>query len=39
MLYDEKLTSVIIDRLAHHSHLLIFQEQSYRLTHSTKESH
>lgn len=33
--YDEKLTSAIIDRLIHHSHLLIFGGQSYRLTHST----
>jgi DNA replication protein DnaC len=36
--YDEKLTSAIIDRLVHHSHLLIFQGQSYRLTHSTMKS-
>ena len=33
--YDEKLTSAIIDRLIHHSHLLIFGGQSYRLAHST----
>jgi DNA replication protein DnaC len=33
--YDEKLTSAIIDRLIHHSHLLVFGGQSYRLTHST----
>jgi len=37
--YDEKLTSAIIDRLVHHSHLLVFQGQSYRLTHSTMNSH
>jgi DNA replication protein DnaC len=37
--YDEKLTSAIIDRLVHHSHLLVFQGQSYRLTHSTMKSH
>ena len=36
--YDEKLTSAIIDRLVHHSHLLIFQGPSYRLTHSTMKS-
>jgi DNA replication protein DnaC len=36
--YDEKLTSAIIDRLIHHSHLLVFQGQSYRLTHSTMNS-
>jgi len=33
--YDEKLTSAIIDRLVHHSHLLVFTGPSYRLTHST----
>ena len=37
--YDEKLTSAIIDRLVHHSHLLVFNRQSYRLTHSTMNSH
>ena len=36
--YDEKLTSAIIDRLVHHSHLLVFNGQSYRLTHSTMKS-
>lgn len=36
--YDEKLTSALIDRLVHHSHLLVFQGQSYRLTHSTMNS-
>ena len=36
--YDEKLTSAIIDRLIHHSHLLVFQGQSYRLIHSTMKS-
>ena len=33
--YDEKLTSAIIDRIIHHSHLLIFSGESYRLKHST----
>lgn len=33
--YDEKMTAAIIDRVIHHSHLLIFSGQSYRLTHST----
>ncbi|MDI6602472.1 MAG: IS21-like element helper ATPase IstB [Thermoanaerobacteraceae bacterium] len=33
--YDEKMTAAIIDRLIHHSHLLVFSGQSYRLTHST----
>ncbi len=36
--YDEKLTSAIIDRLVHHSHLIVFQGQNYRLTHSTMKS-
>jgi len=36
--YDEKLTSAIVDRLVHHSHLFVFQGQSYRLTHSTMKS-
>jgi len=35
---DEKLTSAIIDRLVHHSYLLVFQGQSYRLIHSTMKS-
>lgn len=33
--YDEKMTSAIIDRLIHHSHLIIFDGPSYRLKHST----
>jgi len=33
--YDEKMTSAIIDRLIHHSHLLVFNGPSYRLKHST----
>lgn len=33
--YDEKLTSALIDRLVHHSHLLVFNGPSYRVTHST----
>lgn len=36
--YDEILTSAIIDRLVHHSHLLIFQGQSSRLTYSSMKS-
>jgi len=32
--YDEKLTTAIIDRVVHHSHLLIFTGDSYRLKHS-----
>ena len=33
--YDEKMTSAIIDRLIHHSHLLVFDGPSYRLVNST----
>ena len=33
--YDEKLTSAIIDRIIHHSHLLVFNGSSYRLKHSS----
>ena len=33
--YDEKLTSAIIDRIIHHSHLLMFTGSSYRLKHSS----
>jgi DNA replication protein DnaC len=33
--FDEKMTSAIIDRLIHHSHLLVFAGASYRLKHST----
>lgn len=29
--YDEKMTAAIIDRLIHHSHLLVFTGPSYRL--------
>jgi len=32
--FDEKLTSAMIDRLIHHSHLLIFSGKSYRLKNS-----
>lgn len=33
--YDENLTTAIIDRLIHHSHLLIFKRPSWRIEHST----
>lgn len=33
--YDEKMTTAIIDRLIHHSHLLVFTGPSYRLKNST----
>ena len=36
--YDEKLTSAIIDRLVHHSHLLVYTGPSHRLTYSTMKS-
>lgn len=31
---DKKLTSAIIDRVIHHSHLLVFDGESYRIRHS-----
>ena len=33
--YDEQMTAAMIDRLIHHSHLLIFDGQSYRMKNST----
>ena len=33
-LFDEKLTAAIIDRLVHHSHMLIFAGKSFRMMHS-----
>lgn len=32
--YDEQMTAAMIDRLVHHSHLLIFDGQSYRMRNS-----
>jgi len=32
--YDEKLTAAIIDRVIHHSHLLVFDRPSYRAEYS-----
>jgi len=32
--YDEKMTAAIIDRLIHHSHLMVFTGPSYRLKNS-----
>lgn len=32
--YDEKLTAAIIDRIVHHSHLIVFDRLSYRVEHS-----
>ncbi|MFL0245590.1 IS21-like element helper ATPase IstB [Candidatus Clostridium stratigraminis] len=36
--YDEKLTSAIIDRIVHHSHLFVHAGPSHRLTNSTMKS-
>lgn len=36
--YDEKLTNALIDRLVHHSHLLVFPGESYRLKHSIMQN-
>lgn len=33
-LFDEKLTAAIIDRLVHHSHMLLFTGESYRMCNS-----
>jgi DNA replication protein DnaC len=33
-LFDEKLTAAIVDRLVHHSHMLIFTGKSYRMANS-----
>ncbi|SRR6056297_344995 len=33
-LFDEKLTAAIVDRLVHHSHLLMFTGKSYRMENS-----
>lgn len=32
--YDEKMTAAMIDRLIHHSHLVVFDGQSYRVRYS-----
>ena len=32
--YDENMTAALIDRLVHHSHLLVFSGQSYRVKRS-----
>lgn len=33
-LFDEKLTAAIVDRLVHHSHMLLFMGKSYRMANS-----
>lgn len=32
--YDDQLTSALIDRLVHHSHLIVFDRESWRFEHS-----
>jgi len=32
--YDEQMTAAMIDRLVHHSYLLLFEGESYRIKHS-----
>ncbi|MHB8292942.1 MAG: IS21-like element helper ATPase IstB [bacterium] len=32
--YDKEMTAAIIDRLVHHSHLLLFEGESFRVKHS-----
>lgn len=34
VLYDEQMTAAMIDRLVHHSYLLLFEGQSYRIKNS-----
>jgi DNA replication protein DnaC len=36
--YDDKLTTALIDRLVHHSHLLVFNRDSWRLNDSLMRS-
>ena len=31
---DDQMTAAMIDRLAHHGHLLVFQGESYRMQHA-----
>ena len=31
---DEQMAAAMIDRLIHHGHLLLFEGQSYRMTHA-----
>ena len=32
--YDDQLTAALIDRLVHHSHLVVFDRESWRFEHS-----
>lgn len=36
--YDEQMTAAMIDRLVHHSHLLVFDGQSHRIRHSLMQT-
>ena len=38
MLADDQMASAIIDRIAHHGHLLLFEGESYRLRHALMRS-
>jgi DNA replication protein DnaC len=31
---DEQMAAAMIDRLIHHGHLLLFEGESYRMTHA-----
>jgi DNA replication protein DnaC len=37
--YDEQMTAALIDRLVHHSHLLLFDGQSYRIKNSLMKNY
>ena len=37
--YDEQMTAAMIDRLVHHSHLLLFDGQSYRIKNSLMKNY
>jgi DNA replication protein DnaC len=37
--YDEQMTAAMIDRLVHHSYLLLFDGQSYRIKNSLMREH
>ena len=36
---DDQMAAAIIDRLAHHGHLILFEGQSYRMTHALMRGH
>lgn len=36
---DDQMTAAMIDRLAHHGHLLIFEGESYRMQHALMKEH